>query len=368
MSVSLYDILGVSKSNSCNDIKKAYHILARTHHPDKGGNPEKFKEIVRASEILTDEKKRKHYDDYGMENESMSTSFPFEVNINDLFGNMFQSGNMFQTGTRKGKKPPPTIQTVHISLEQFYMGHNFDIHINRQKVCSSCDHGAKSKEQCRSCNGSGIVSKIVQLGPMTMQTAGPCMDCQGKGCRTLQKCDICAGTGNIQEQRALSVKIVPGTRPHETYIFSEVCSDHPSYETPGDAHITIIEDPNDKAFICFKRSGDKLQHLETTISISLAESLIGCNLKIEGHPGYEELFVKIPSGSFHDTRYCLSGFGMPTSIGMYGDLFIRINVTISPAERSLFVTKGCELLTPLFEDKIRKCNTEETVHDNLYIK
>ena len=100
---SLYDVLGVNKSNSCNEIKKVYFKLARTHHPDKGGDPELFKEILRASEVLTDERKRQIYDESGIiegENGVAEGSggnpfqgggfpFPFEVNINDLFGGMF---------------------------------------------------------------------------------------------------------------------------------------------------------------------------------------------------------------------------------------------------------------------------------------
>ena len=369
MSVSLYDILGVNKSNSCNDIKKAYFKLARTHHPDKGGDPEKFKDIVRASEILTDEKKRRMYDEGVMDGESFhpfqAHGFPFEININDLFGNMFQ-------GQRKGKKPAPTIQTIHITLEQFYMGYNFNININRQSFCSKCDHtGAKSKETCKICNGSGIASKIIYLGPMTMQTSGPCMDCQGKGQRMIEICDKCSGSGYFNDKRDLSVKIEPGTLSQEVYIFPEVCSDHPSFENPGDAHIIITEDPNDSAFKYYKRIGDKFQHLETSISISLGESLIGCVVKIDMHPGYDEgLFVKIPAGSFNNTKYCLTGFGMPIpgNIGKCGDLFIVINVVISPTERILFTTKGRELLTPLFQDKIRKCEcSEDSIQNDLYL-
>ena len=103
--MSLYDILGVNKTQSCTDIKKAYHKLAFTHHPDKGGDPEKFKEILRASEILTNDTKRRAYDEFGIiEGEtppgfptqgfptqgfSQGFQFPFEININDLFGGMF---------------------------------------------------------------------------------------------------------------------------------------------------------------------------------------------------------------------------------------------------------------------------------------
>lgn len=392
---SLYDVLGVNKGDTCNEIKKTYFKLARTHHPDKGGDPEHFKEIVRASEILTDEKKRRMYDEMGIiEGENGGAPegfngnpfqgmaggqgggfpFPFEINLNDLFGGMFGNPPVGPNKgpIRKGKKPAPASQTINITLEHFYLGHNFDININRQSFCPNCDHsGAKSKETCKPCNGRGAVSQVVQMGPMAMHTTGPCIDCQGKGERIFEKCDKCSGSGYLQEKRALSVKIIPGTRAGETYIFPEVCSDHPGFERPGDAHIIIAEDHNDPAFKVFKRCGDRLQHLETKVSLSLSESLIGCTIQIDGHPGYDEgLFIKIPAGSFQGDKYCLSGFGMPIpgDIGKYGDLYVIIEVLIKPMERRLFSTKGLELLTPLFEDKIRTVECDkDSIQTDLFL-
>ena len=374
---SLYDILGVNKSDSCNDIKKAYFRLARTHHPDKGGDPEKFKELVRASEILTDESKRKMYDEFGViegENggapEGMNAfqgggfQFPFDININDLFGGMFGNQHPNQRGNvRKGRKSPPTTQTIGITLEQFYFGHHFDININRQSFCNTCQHtGAKTKEVCKKCSGRGVVTQIVQMGPMAMQTTGPCLECQGKGERILEICQPCSGSGFIVEKRALTVKIPPGTRSGEMYLFPEVCSDHPGFEKPGDAQIVIVEDGNDPTYKFLKRTGDHFEHLETVVSLSLSESLIGCTIRIDGHPGYDQgLFVKLPAGSFQGDKYCLSGFGMPIpgSIGKYGDLFLLIEVTIKPMERKLFTSKGRELLASLFEDKVRTYECQE---------
>jgi DnaJ-class molecular chaperone len=384
---SLYDVLGVKKTDSCNDIKKAYFKLARTHHPDKGGNPEIFKEIVRASEVLTDERKRRAYDELGVIDGDASSaqqgnpfqggngfSFPFEVNLNDLFGGMFGNPSVGPNKgpIRKNKKPAPAIQTINITLEQFYLGHNFDININRASFCQACDHtGAKSKETCKGCNGKGAVTQVVQMGPMAMHTTGPCLDCQGKGEKIIVACDKCSGSGFIQEKRTLSVKITPGTRANETYIFPEVCSDHPAFERPGDAHINVSEDPNDPAFKYFKRSGDKQQNLETTITLSLSESLIGCVVKIDGHPGQDDgLFVQIPPGSFQGDVYCLPGFGMPIlgNIGKYGDLLMTINVSVKPAERTLFTTKGKDALKELFEDKVRKYDcAAEVVQTDLYL-
>jgi DnaJ-class molecular chaperone len=393
-SKSLYDILGVSKSDSCTDIKKAYLKLARAHHPDKGGDPEQFKQILRASEILTDENKRRMYDEMGIiEGENGGAPegfgganpfggggfpFPFEFNLNNLFGGMFGGGGPGggmpnKNNIRKGKKPAPAVQTIQISLEQFYVGHNFDIHINRSTFCPECDNsGAKVKQTCKQCHGRGIISQIMQMGPMAVHSTNPCGECGGKGENIIQKCDNCSGTGSISEKRALSVKVQPGTKSGETYIFPEVCSDHPAFEKPGDAHIVITEDNSDPAFKTFKRIGDNFQHLETTITLSLAESLIGCVYNIKNHPGYDEgLFIKIPAGSFKSDKYCLSGFGMPIpgNIGKYGDLYVNINVEITPMERSIFNNRAYDVLQPIFEDKVRvhECS-DDSIHSDLYLE
>ena len=387
---SLYDILGVTKNDSCASIKKAYFKLARVHHPDKGGNPETFKEITRASDILTDERKRRIYDETGMTDEQamdqhggggfpgfpggfpgfppgfpgMPGGSPIEININDLFGRMF--GNP-PTGPqrgpiRKGRQPPPNIQEIPITLEQFYLGHKFDININRQTFCTKCEHtGAISKEMCRKCNGQGQVAQIIQMGPMQMHAIGPCLDCSGKGEKILEACNACNQTGFIAGHRNLTVNILPGTRADEVYIFSEVCSDLPEFERPGDVHIKLKESPTDSSFTHFKRIGTQLQHLETSVYVCLSESLLGCVVQINHHPGYDEgLFVELPPGCFQNDTYCLSGFGMPIpgSIGKYGDLFIKINVNTKPWERHLFKENALEKLGELFQDKVRKTECE----------
>lgn len=382
---NLYDVLGVKKSDSCTDIKKAYLKLARTHHPDKGGDPDRFKEIAHASEILTDEKRRKLYDEMGITDEKQAAdmqsgggpagfSFPFEVNLNDFFGNMFGGGmpGMQRGPIRKNKKPNPSVQMIPITLEQFYIGHQFNININRQSFCPACDHtGAKHKEICKACNGQGSVSQMVQMGPMTMHTAGPCMECQAKGERIIEKCGKCSGNGFLNETRNLSVKIVPGTRSQESYIFPEVCSDHPAFERPGDAQIILTEDPNDPAFRIFKRAGDQQQHLETTIRLSLAEGLIGCVVRLDDHPGYDEgLFVRIPAGSFHGDTYRLISFGMPLpgQMGKYGDLILHIEVHVQSDERALFSSQA-HMLHPVFKEKIRvtECQ-EDTIQSDVVLQ
>ena len=367
---SLYDILGVSKTASPTEIKKAYLRLARTHHPDKGGDSEKFKEIARASEILTDEVRRRRYDELGVTDDqpvgqggqggpgrSGGFPFPFEMNMNlqDLFGNMFDGMGMGpmggppgQNSVRKGKKPNPTIKTFPIRLEQYYLGHQFDLNINRQTFCAPCEHtGARTKETCRRCHGSGSLTQVVQMGPMTMHTTGPCTDCQSRGQKLIDVCLVCAGTGFLQQNRKLTVHIPAGTRSQEVFIFPEVCSDHIAFEKPGDVHIVLEEDPGDVSFHVFKRTGDQFQHLETTVSLCLAQSLLGTVIQLDGHPGYDEgLFIEIPAATFPKDVYVVEGLGMPLlrEKDKYGELHIRVEVVVSEEERTRMSGKGADAL------------------------
>lgn len=365
---SLYDRLGVPRTATTTEIKKAYLKLARTHHPDKGGDPEKFKEIAHANEILTDEVRRRRYDELGVTDDSPQGGggprgpggvpfpfpSPFEMNVNlqDLFGNMFQGMGMGgpggPNGQRKGKKPSPTIQSVPVRLEQYYLGHQFDLNIHRQAFCTACDHtGAKRRETCNRCHGTGSLSQVVQMGPMTMHTTGPCTDCQGKGQKIFESCGVCNGSGFIQQNRKLMVNIPAGTRSQEVIVFPEVCSDHVAFERPGDVHITLQEDPADPAYTKFRRTGDQFQHLEMTVTLSLSASLLGTVIQIDNHPGYDEgLFVEIPPGTFPKDMFVLEELGMPIlrEKGKYGELRIHVEVTVSEEERGRMAIQGAEAL------------------------
>lgn len=376
--MSLYTVLGIDKSASQNDIKKSYLKLARLHHPDKGGDIEKFKEIQKAYEILNDEGKRRFYDETGrspdeVSNEgptfhsSSSMPFPFEFDMNNLFNMFGGMGGGPKGPQRKGKKPAPTVQNIFMTLEQLFNGHTVELNINRQVFCKDCSNsGAKKKEICSGCNGRGMVTQMMNIGPMAMQTSGPCTKCEGRGEKIIEKCSGCDGSGYISEKKNLHVKVRPGTRPGEQFTFPEVCSDNASFEKPGDVIIQIMHKEDDAGFKMYKRIGDKFYNLETHITISLSEALVGCTVKLDNHPGFDDgLFCKIPPASFEGDRYCLSGLGMPYmgQPGKYGDLFIIIHVSIKYTERRLLASKGYELLTPLFEDNVRKIEVNE---DNLF--
>jgi DnaJ-class molecular chaperone len=145
--------------------------------------------------------------------------------------------------------------------------------------------------------------------------------------------------------------------------FVGVCSDNLEFEQAGDVQITLQLDENDEAGKIFRRTLGNQQHLETVVTFSLSESLMGCVVQLNQHPGYDEgLFVHLPP-SFHGDTYCLKGFGMPTkgSLGSHGDLYIKVHVVVSVAERKLYITKGREALVEQFHNKIRPMNCDADV-------
>lgn len=359
-SKSLYEVLGVDRKATADEIRRAYRKQALVHHPDKGGDPEKFKELTRANEVLSDEHKRAVYDqtgqivgeDGGANQGGGGFGFggpggpSFAFDLNSLFG-MFGGGAQGNRTTRRGGKAPSQIQAVPLELKHFYHGHKFGINIHRQIFCKTCEgSGASRREACATCRGQGVQVQVINMGGMTLQTQGPCVACQGKGQRTLEECGACHGQGKSSETKTLDVVVQPGMAADETIVFPEACSEQKEFERPGDVVITLKEAPNPR----WRRSGN---NLETTVKLNLAESLTGCSIHLEGHPGYEgedQLWVEIPAGSFGGDYYCLGGFGMPVrgTANGYGDLHIKIEVEVLASERKLLAGAAQEGLLPLF--------------------
>ena len=190
---SLYDTLGVQKSASETDIKKAYRKLALKHHPDRNPNNKedaetKFKEISKAYEILSDKSKRDNYDKFGLDfvnnNSGMNMGNPFDI-FDNLFGN---AGGHSQRGRgRRGfKKGKNTLKTVEVSLEDIYNENTIEINLNLDIKCPVCNGlGCKQKSDlkiCSQCDGSGQFIEIKTFGPgMISQSTRECFKCRGKG-------------------------------------------------------------------------------------------------------------------------------------------------------------------------------------------
>jgi len=361
-----YKVLGVDRKADGQEIKRAFRELAKAHHPDKGGNEEKFKEIRLAHDILTDDGKRRHYDMTGQipgeqsmaEQGGMPGGFQFPFDIGNLFGMFGQGGK--PGGGRKGQKAPPKIEMLKLHLAQLYSGYSFTITLDRSRFCGPCaGSGAKRKESCQGCGGRGTKIQIMNLGGMVMQTQGPCDQCGGEGSKTMELCGTCEGKKRINEKKTLDVRIPAGTQTGDTFTFPEACSEVPEFEKAGDLQITVTLQET----AGWKRIGSAGQHLDYEVPLSLAESLMGTRVKLDGHPGYDEgLFADVPPGSFSGDVYCLTGLGMPVkgSANAYGDLYLRIKTSIKPTERGLLTASGTQdLLRPLFGELRRKMTVED---------
>jgi DnaJ-class molecular chaperone len=349
MSDDLYGVLGVTKGTDAGDIRKAFLKLAKTHHPDKGGDEAEFKKIQRAFEVLSDDSKRQMYDMTGQVpgeggNGGGGGGPPgFAFDIGSLFGMFGPHMGGPQMGGQPRKrpgKPPSKVERIAITLAQFYSGHSFHICLDRTRFCGSCNgDGSKKKEPCGACHGSGIHSQVINMNGMTMHSRGPCGNCGGKGSRTVEPCGTCSGSGRLSEKKTLDAKVAPGTQAGEVLIFPEACSEVPEFEKAGDLHI-IVDQMSTSAW---QRAGPKGQHLEVGVTLTLAESLVGCIMRLEGHPAYDEgLFVQIPPASFAGDTYCISGIGMPIrgEAGMYGDLYVKIQVSVKLTERRILASEA----------------------------
>jgi DnaJ family protein A protein 2 len=353
---SLYDTLGVSRGANDTEIKKAYRKLAVEHHPDKGGDAEKFKEVQKAYEILSDDQKRSIYDQTGREmNDAVqdhSDGIPFGGSPFGMpFGMPFDMGQMFggMFGPRHGppqkqQKAPPKIHELPLSLWDYYHGKQIRIQFERQKFCQGCKgSGAASYESCGGCGGSGMKQQMMMMGPgMNVLMRGPCDACSGEGKRVASACKTCSGKKTVTQEKALDIKIEPGMRPGEVLKFVNECSDQVEYLEPGDVHIHLQE--ADEA-VRFKRIG--ADDLQVTTQIGLKDALLGCEEKFETHPAHPQgLVLEIPVGVQNGDVIYIEGEGMPRKGGR-GRLHLTVQVVASAAEKELLV-KGRSALEGVF--------------------
>jgi len=358
MSKNLYSVLGVNNGADTEEIRRAYKTLAREHHPDKGGDPEKFKELSQAHEILSDEGKRRNYDMTGSisdQGQQQQNPFGMPDAFSQMFGGMFPGGGfpgaqMGGNRKREGKGPGKN-QDIPLRLDDFYKGRNLNIKLGRQCSCKSCKGlGGSSTEICRQCNGRGQLNQMINMGPIQMVAQTPCPPCSGKGHNSVGRCLSCGGKGMTHEEKTMEVKVEPGMMPGNTIVFSGMCSEHPQFTEAGD--VTVIlreaeEENNDTAQ--WSREGSRLK---VTVHINLAEALLGTIKMVRGHPGYPQgLPIEIPAGTQNMWMGTFSGLGMPIrGTPRYGDALIT--VIVSPTDNEIQCLKANAIMVKTFMPQI----------------
>ncbi|CAF1073172.1 unnamed protein product [Rotaria sp. Silwood1] len=347
----LYDLLGVSRNASDQEIKKAYHKLAKTHHPDK--NPEsaeKFKEISFAYQVLTDESKRQIYDMYGLEGlkeggagggggGSMADILGQFFGHNDPFegfggfGGLF-GGSMGGRGRNRRRKGDDVAHPLKVTLEQLYKGETRTLEISRRIICKACNgNGGRegAKQSCSGCRGQGIQFITRQIGPgMIQRMQQVCKECNGEGeiINERDRCKTCNGRKTVEEKKKLDIVISPGSKHEQQLRFPGESDQAPNME-PGDVIIVLQQEPH----ALFERSGDNLimKH-----KIKLIESLCGFQIVVTHLDGRKIVIQHPPNDPIApDTYRCVKGQGM---INMRthdtGDLIIQFDVEF-PSEKSL---------------------------------
>ena len=368
-----YEILGVGRGASADEIKKAYRKLTRKYHPDANqGDSEaekKYKEINEANEVLSDPQKRAQYDQFGYVGD-MPPGGDFGgfggfggADFGDLFGDLF--GSAFSGAGRRTVDPNAPRRgndleyTMQISLEDAYRGITKKIEVPRLETCPHCGgSGAEpgtNAETCPTCGGRGQVQQTVNtpFGQMAQVTA--CPTCHGKGKVIKAPCRECRGQGRVRKKHSVDVKIPAGI---DTGIRLRVSSQGEAGINggpSGDLFLLIEVKPDRR----FQRKGDDLN---TSVDILYPQAVLGCEVKIETFDGSETL--DIPAGTQPGSKLRIKGRGMPRLRGKgNGDMNILVRVSISKdpsaKERELLEHIAKEMKVPVknkegFFDKLKR--------------
>ena len=336
-----YDVLGVSKSADATELKKAYRKLAMKYHPDK--NPgdkeaeEKFKEINEAYEVLSDETKRRNYDQFGHEGVN-GQGFGgaggfggqgfggFDDIFGDIFGDMFGGG--FGGGGRQRRRGPERgadiKQRVTISFEEAAFGKKVQVKINRSEECEECHgSGAKpgtSKKTCPTCNGSGQVQSVQRTPFGNIASTRTCSTCNGEGEVIDSPCTKCHGKGSIRKTKTIEVDIPAGIDAGQMIKLGGQGELGSRGGPRGDLYIEV----NVNSHPLFTREGYDV-YLE--MPITFAQATLGDKIQVPTLDGKVE--YEIPEGTQTGTVFRLKGKGIPKlRSNVRGDQYVKVTVEI----------------------------------------
>lgn len=351
MAKDYYDILGVAKSASKDEIKKAFHKLAHQHHPDKsGGDDTRFKEVNEAYQVLSDEKRRAEYDTYGRTfagggGPDMSgfggfgagQGFDFEgADLGDIFGDFFGSG--FGGGQRVERGRDISID-IEISFEESVFGVERKVLLGKTSLCDTCSgSGAKpgtKMKTCATCNGKGKVTEARKTFMGTFSSVRTCHTCKGRGEIPEEACKVCHGMGIVKRQEEITIPLPRGISDGEMVRMSGK-GEAVAGGIPGDLYIKLHVRPH----ATYRREGN---NLVMDLDVKLSDALLGATysiLSLDGKP----IDVKIPEGVKYGDVLRLKGKGVPEhQRGKAGDILIHVNIK-TPARISGKVRKLIEEL------------------------
>ncbi|ETZ23325.1 molecular chaperone DnaJ [Pedobacter sp. V48] len=351
-----YDVLGVTKSASAEEIKKAYRKLAIKFHPDK--NPgdkaaeDNFKEAAEAYEVLSNPEKKQRYDHYGHAGVGGASSGGYGgggMNMEDIFsqfgdifgggGSPFESffggGGQQSRGGRRVAKGTNLRIKVKLTLEEIANGTEKKIKVNKQISCKTCDGtGAKDRSSvstCKTCGGSGAVRRVTNTILGQMQTTSTCPTCNGSGQQITAKCTSCHGDGIVRGEETITINIPAGVSDGMQLSMSGKGNAAPSGGIPGDLIILIEEIPHET----LKREGNNVVY---DLHVSIIDAALGYSAEVPTIDGKAK--IKIEPGTQSGKLLRLKGKGIP-EINSYhrGDEIIHVNIwtpkALSSEERSM---------------------------------
>ncbi len=317
-----YEVLGVSKDASADEIKKAFRRKAIELHPDKeGGDEEKFKEVNEAYEVLKDQSKRQRYDQFGHagvgganggnpfggfggEWSGQNVNFDFgDLGLGDIFGSFFGGGPSSQGQQRARGNDVET--TIEITFEQAVFGTETDLKLNLEDTCNHC-HGTTAEpghdlKTCETCKGSGQVVTATRTIFGNIQQASICPTCRGQGKVPEKVCSVCHGKGTERRTQTVQLKVPAGIDDGATIRLREH-GEAIAHGPKGDLYVHVRV----RAHKQFTREGDLILSTE---HISMVEAALGTERDVETVDGMVRM--KIPEGTQSGTDFKLSGHGVP---------------------------------------------------------
>jgi molecular chaperone DnaJ len=327
-----YEVLGVSKNATKDEIKKAYRKLSKKYHPDVNKEPdaaEKFKEIKEAYEVLSDDQKRAHYDQFGHTDPNQHFGgFGSDVDFDfGGFGGFEDIFSSFFGGSRRRDPNAPRAgadlqYTMRLTFEEAVFGKETEIEIPREETCDTC-HGSGAKpgtrkETCAHCHGTGQIT-IEQATPFgRIVNRRVCHYCGGTGQFIKEKCTTCRGTGRVKKRKKIHVKIPAGVDDGQQLRLAGQGEPGINGGPPGDLYIVFHVEPHE----FFERDGDDIY---CEVPLTFTQAALGGEIEVPTLHGKVKL--KIPAGTQTGTKFRLKGKGVPNVRGYgHGDQHIRVRV------------------------------------------
>lgn len=357
-----YEVLGVSRTATDAEIKRAYRTLAIKHHPDKNPDDphaeEKFKECAEAYSVLSDSQKRAAYDRFGHAAAGAGAGAGFDPgfsNIEDIF-DLFGFGDMFgQRGSRRStvQRGADLRYDLEITLEEAASGKDEKLSIPRLETCAECSGSGTEKgshpETCITCSGSGQ-TRYQQGFFSVMRT---CPNCSGKGQIIKNPCKECRGAGRIEKEKQLEIKIPAGVETGSRLRVTGEGESGVNGGPSGDLFVVIHVAEHES----FERQG---ANLYSAVPVTFAQAALGAEIKVKTLTGEEDL--KVPAGTQTGTVFRIKGEGMPV-LGARGkgDLFVAVTLmtpkTLTKEQRKLLEQlaeiEDTEFADESFIDKVR---------------